>query len=195
MIRTAARLLWGLPVEGAERLPRAGGLLVVANHKSYLDPALVGSIIPRQIHYLAKRELFTMPLLGRWVRSHHAIPIDRHGFDRRAITRCVELLRSGEALLVFPEGTRILEPYLGEPLEGVAWIAVRSGVPILPIHLRGTWARERRWFRRGGIRIRVGEPFRLPPVPGGRARRAEYPVIAEAILDAIRRLGESSKQA
>jgi cytidylate kinase len=194
LIRWTTRLLWGLTVEGVEGVPRVGGLLVVANHKSYLDPLLLGSVLPREIHYLAKRELFDVPLLGRWVRGHHAIPIDRQGFDRRAITRCVEILRSGGALLVFPEGTRILRPGLGEPLEGVAWIASRADVPILPVHLRGTWAGQRRWFRRGGIRVRIGEPFRLPAPPGGRARRSEYPGIAERILDAVRQLDEGSKR-
>ena len=188
IIRTGARVLWGMRVEGLERVPPVGGVILAANHKSYLDPPLIGSVLPREIFYLAKRELFRIPVFSAWMRARNAIPIDREGSDRGAIEGALHVLRGGGALLVFPEGTRIRRPGLGPPHEGVALLAARAGVPILPVHLRGSWSAERRWLRPGGLRIRFGEPFRLPPVPPGRAGRAAFPGIAARIMEAIERL-------
>lgn len=184
-IRTMARLLWGLRVEGLERVPRQGALLLAANHKSYLDPPLVGAVLPREIHYLTKRELFGVPLFGAWLRAHNAIPLDRSGFDRAAVETVLERLARGQAVLVFPEGTRVRRPGFGRPREGIAWLAARARIPIVPIYLRGTWGPERRWFRPGGITIRFGEPLRLDPLPPGRAGRKGLAEGADQILRAI----------
>jgi 1-acyl-sn-glycerol-3-phosphate acyltransferase len=182
-----------LQVEGAENVPRAGGLLIVSNHKSYLDPPLIGSTLPREIFYLAKRELFEMPIVGTWVRRHNAIPIDREGFDRAAIERAMGILGRGDALLVFPEGTRILRPDLGPPREGIAWLATRSRVPVVPLYIKGSWSKERGWFRRGGIRIRIGKPVRLPPVPPGKAGRREFPTVSARLMEEIGALAPPSE--
>lgn len=185
MIRTFARVCLGLTVEGHENVPRAGGLILISNHKSYFDPPVLGSVLPREVHYLAKKELFEVPFLKHWIRANNAIPIDRHKYDRAAIERCLDILGRGRSLLIFPEGTRILKEGLGESQLGVAWIAARARVPIVPIHHRGLWAAERKWFKRGIARIRIGEPFRLPPVPQGREGRAQYPAIADRMMEAI----------
>jgi cytidylate kinase len=191
VIRIGARILWGLTGEGVENVPRNGAVILAANHKSYLDPPLIGSLLPREIHYLAKRELFDVPLLRNWIRAGNAIPIDRQGFDRDGIERALGVLRRGGALLVFPEGTRIRQAGMGPPREGIGMLVARSGVPVVPVHARGTWPKERRWFRRGGIRIRYGEPILFPPVPPGRVGRAQFPLLAQEIVQAIQHLGES----
>ncbi|MBD3162403.1 MAG: 1-acyl-sn-glycerol-3-phosphate acyltransferase [Candidatus Latescibacteria bacterium] len=189
------RLCLGMRVEGAQRVPMAGGLIVAANHKSYLDPPLIGAAIPREIHYLAKRELFEMPVLKHWVRTHNAIPVRRSGFDRAALQECLRILGRGGATLVFPEGTRILRHALGEPREGAAWLAVRARVPVLPVLLRGTWAGERRWFRPGGLRIRIGDPFLPPPAPPGPRDRGHLARVAEGILHRIAALETNTDSA
>jgi cytidylate kinase len=184
-IRGVARLLWGLRVEGAERVPRAGGLLLAANHKSYLDPPLVGAATPREIHYLTKSELFGIPLLGAWIRANNGVPLDRGGFDRAGVETVLDLLGAGRAVLVFPEGTRIRRPGLGPPREGIAWLAAKARIPVVPVYLKGTWGPERRWFRAGGITVRFGEPVRFDPLPAGRAGREQLPDLADRILQAI----------
>jgi cytidylate kinase len=189
VFRTGARLLWGLRGEGIENVPRSGGVILASNHKSYLDPPLIGSILPREIHYLGKKELFRMPLLGAWVRTHNVIPIDREGFDRSGLETALGVVRGGGALLLFPEGTRIRRPGMGPPREGVGFLVARSGVPVVPVHVRGTWGPERRWFRSGGITIRYGVPVVFPPVPPGRAGRLQFPEIAREIVEAISALG------
>lgn len=193
LIRGFVGRRWGLAVEGVRNVPRRGPVILAANHKSYLDPPLIGSCLPREIHYLAKRELFSVPLLAWWIRAHNAIPIDRTGFDRDGIERALGILRDGGALLVFPEGTRIRSDGFAEPKEGIAWLVARAEVPVIPVYVRGTWAGQR--SGRPGILVRFGIPFRFDPVPPGRAGRAQFPAIAERIMAEIRRLAEPPPRA
>ncbi len=192
LVRTSVRLIHGLEVRGSESVPRAGGVILVANHKSYLDPPLVGSLLPRETAYLAKRELFSNPVARLWLKNSNAIPIDRAGFDREAIDRSMNVLREGCALLVFPEGTRIRRPGFGEPKEGIAMLAARAEVPIVPVHIRGSWPEERRRLRRPKVRIRFGRPFLLEKVPAGRAGRSRFPGIAREIMDRIAQVERES---
>jgi len=189
MIRTGGRFLWGMRAEGVHNVPRTGGVILAANHKSYLDPPLIGAFLPRQIHYLAKKQLFRVPLMGSWMRAQHVIPINREGFDRAGLEGALDAVRRGGALLLFPEGTRIRRPGMGPPREGVGLLVARSGVPVVPVHLRGTWGPERGWFRPGGIRLRYGEPILFPPAPKGREGRLLFPAIARDIVRAIQTLG------
>ncbi len=189
-IRSVARLLWGFHAEGIANVPVSGGVILASNHKSYLDPLLVGSALPREIFYLAKRELFEIPLLASWIRWHNAIPIDREGFDKAALSRALGLLASGKALLLFPEGTRIRRPGLGSPREGIALLAARANVPVVPVHLWGSWHGERGGWLRGGLRVRYGPPIPLPRLPQGREGRLMFPAIAERIMEGIRALAD-----
>lgn len=189
LIRFGVRLLWGLQVEGLENLPRHGSVILAANHKSYLDPPLIGSVCGREIHYLAKRELFEKPIARMWFRSHNSIPIAREGFDRQAIERCLAILHSGGALLVFPEGTRIRRGGLGPAREGIALLAARGNVPIVPVHLKGTWSGERKLIGGKGIQVRFGRAFRIGPLPAGKAGRERFGEVAERIMAAIAATG------
>lgn len=189
-IRSTARLLWGFRAEGTEHVPASGGVILASNHKSYLDPLLVGSVLPREVFYLAKKELFRIPLVAGWIRWHNAVPIDREGFDRAALSRALALLAAGRALLLFPEGTRIRRPGLGAPREGIALLAARAHVPVVPVHLRGSWHGERGGWLKRGIRVRFGEPIRLPAVPEGREGRSRFPEIAGRIMEGIRSLAD-----
>lgn len=188
LARAAIGLLYGLRVEGLDRVPRVGAVILAANHKSYMDPPLVSSLLPREISFLAKRELFSIPVLKWWLRARNVIPIDREGFDREAIERSLGVLRAGGALLVFPEGTRIRRPGFGEPKEGIALLAARADVPIVPVLVRGSWPEERRSLRRPKVRVCYGEPFYIEKVPPGRSGRARFPEISREIMDRIARL-------
>jgi 1-acyl-sn-glycerol-3-phosphate acyltransferase len=100
------RLLFGLEATGRELVPATGPVLIVSNHVSVLDPPLVGGSVPRPVFFLAKEELFRIPLFGRLIRALNARPVRRDGSDMRALKAALGLLREGRALLVFPEGTR-----------------------------------------------------------------------------------------
>ena len=109
------RVGFRLTAVGVERIPREGPLLLAANHLSMLDPALIGCMVPRELDYMAKRELFRVPGFGGLIRRLNAHPVDRSGSDSAALRLALRLLNAGRALLVFPEGTRGTEGRLQPP--------------------------------------------------------------------------------
>ena len=126
------RIVFRVRVEGMEHVPRAGGYVVSLNHTSVFDPPLVGTIVPIEMRFMAKRQLFTFfPPFGRLLRAVGAIPIDRGEADRRAMRACVDALRAGYPLSVFPEGTRNVAAR-GQPRGGAAFLALHARVPVLP---------------------------------------------------------------
>ena len=125
-------------IRAKQNVPRSGGLLVIANHLSDSDPAVIGYALPRMAHYMAKRELFDIPVLSWIIRTLRAFPVNRGSPDRAAIRKTVELIQRGDAVVVFPEGqlseTGVLQPLM----PGVAMIVARSGAPVLCVGLIGT---------------------------------------------------------
>ena len=151
-------LLTGWDVRGREHIPREGGLLIASNHISFWDPPMVGSALPREVHFLAKEELFRTPGLGSLIRSLNSIPIRRGVADLSGLARALEVLRQGEALLLFPEGSRMRDGELHPPRPGVGMMAVQADVPIVPCYISGS-NRPSRWWRRGvKVRLWFGRP-------------------------------------
>jgi 1-acyl-sn-glycerol-3-phosphate acyltransferase len=127
---------------GVENLPTTGGFILAGNHVSYLDPALLWAGVPREVHFFAKQELFETPVMRWGLPRVYALPISRGTADRVAIQRATDLLSYGEPVGIFPEGTR---QAAGKPVDepstahaGVAFIAMRAGVPVVPVGIAGT---------------------------------------------------------
>ncbi len=127
-----------MKVIGRENVPLTGGVMIAGNHVSYLDPPLVGSGCPRMIYFMAEIGLFKNWLFGRMMYSWGAFPVNRGGVDRQAMKKAEELLREGKAVSMFIEGTRSRSGMLQEPQDGVAMLAVRARVPIVPVACIGT---------------------------------------------------------
>ena len=169
-------LLVDIRITGSENIPRSGPVLVVSNHRSYTDPAVLGVACPRRIHYLAKSELFGRSrLFERFIRALGAVPIRRHGHAGSTIRRAEELLAAGKVVGMFPEGGIHTS---GDLKPGVALIAARTDVPIVPVHLSGTrgmYDPEAYLLRARKVRVSVGKPFHSRDVgdPSDRARFAE----------------------
>ena len=100
--RTVYTLGWSLKLEGAKNMPRSGPVLVVANHQSYLDPAIVGNAVARPLTYLARKSLFRHPVFASIIRGLNAVPIDQEGVGKEGIRTVVEQLQAGKAVLIFP---------------------------------------------------------------------------------------------
>ena len=132
------RLLFRLEVQGKEHVPMTGPVLFASNHVSVLDPPLVGGAAPRELHFMAKEELFRIPLFGRLIAALNARPVKRDGSDSRALKTAIRLLAEGRAVLVFPEGTRGVEGRLGEGKAGAGMLAVMSGAPVVPVFVSGS---------------------------------------------------------
>lgn len=185
LIRNFVRCVFGLRYSGAENIPPSGGVLLAANHKSYLDPPVVGAGLSRELRYFAKRQLFEIPILGAIIRDCGGFPVDREAFDRRAVSTALQIVRSGGALLVFPEGTRIRKRGLGEPREGIALLALESGVPVVPVHVASAWEPRRTLFRRIPVQVRYGAPLVFESLPRGIERRTQYAQVSQQIFAAI----------
>ncbi len=181
-MRGALLLLARWRVERQGPLP-SGPLIIVSNHLSLADPSLLAASLPRRVRFLAKRELFSIPLVGLAVRLYGAIPLNREAVDRQALAQAEAWLRAGGALALFPEGTRSRDTILRQGKPGVGYLALRTGAPLVPVAITGTEALLRPWrlLRRPLITVRVGEPFTV----GGQVenpQRQETQACTDAIM-------------
>ncbi len=155
---------------GNNRVPRQGPLVVVANHGSHLDPPLLGHALGRPVAFMAKAELFAVPLLGAVIRACGAYPVRRGASDREAIRIATARLNEGWATGVFLDGTRQPDGRVNHPLPGAALLAARTGAPLLPVAIVNSHralGSGRNWPRLVPIQLRIGEP--IPP-PAARRR-------------------------
>ena len=151
---------------GREHLPRSGPLLLAANHRSFLDPFVIGALVRRPVYYMAKRELFEKRWQARVLSALGAFPVDRGAGDRGAMETARAILERGDCVVVFPEGTRVRPGPLGEPHRGVGRLALETGVQVAPVAVIGTEDVRRGWrIRPRKVRLRVGVPLRFPTVP------------------------------
>lgn len=169
---------------GVEHIPKTGPLIVACNHISYFDPPMMGCFVPREIHYMAKKELFEIPVLGPGIRAVGAYPVDREGSATAAIKRSVEELRAGNCIGIFPEGGRNTDGDK-EARAGVALLASLGKCPVVPAAIVGT--KGARPFR--PIKVAFGPPLRLPE--GRKATRDELEKFTESVMSAIFALAES----
>lgn len=187
---------FGLRVRGAEHVPASGPVLVVSNHQSVLDPPLVGGATARTLHFMAKAELFRIPVFGRLIRSLNAHPVRREGSDPKALKVAARLLEEGHALLAFPEGTRSRDGSLGEGKPGVGMLAVLSEAPVVPAYIagsrdalpRGGW-----WPRRCKVHVSFGPALHFKPDPGP-GRKDRYREAAQEMMRAISQLRKNHEQ-
>jgi 1-acyl-sn-glycerol-3-phosphate acyltransferase len=159
--------LFGLfEVVGAENVPRSGALIVCPNHSATLDPPMVPAFLPRRDSWsMAKSEYFKGGLVTWLFRHYHAFPVVRHTADRTALRTAFEILKSGQALIIYPEGTRVESGMLAEPEPGAGFIAQKAGCPIVPVGLTGTrdcLPKGAWWPRRTQVSIKFGKPFMVP---------------------------------
>jgi 1-acyl-sn-glycerol-3-phosphate acyltransferase len=163
VVRILARILLKLEVVGLENVPLEGPLILAMTHTNFLDPALAGAVMPREVVTMSKIENFHNPLFGIIVRLYGAFPVRRGEVDRQAIRRSLEVLANGEALLMAPEGTRSGDGRLQKGHAGMTFIALRTNAPILPMAIIGGerfWANLAR-LRRTPVKIVIGKVFRF----------------------------------
>lgn len=147
------KIFYRFKVEGLENLPPLGPVLAASNHRSYMDPVAVGCALNRSVHYMAKEELFKVPILNLIIVGLKAFPVKRGTGDRQAFKTALNLLKKGEILGLFPEGTRSKTGKLGSPHPGVGLLALKGNCPVVPIALLGT---DKKF---GPITVRIGKPI------------------------------------
>ncbi len=160
---------------GREYIPGSGPVLFAANHRSFLDPFVIGALTRRPVYYMAKRELFERPWQAFLLSSLGAFPVDRGAGDQHAMATARAILQRGDCVVVFPEGTRVRPGPLGPPHRGVGRLALQTGAPVVPVAVIGTEDVRRGWrIRPRKVTLRCGRPLRYPMVdtPPRRSRSA-----------------------
>lgn len=175
--------MYRLHVEGREHIPSEGAVIIAPNHKSYFDPPLVGvAIKKRVVHYMAKEELFRNPLFGWTLRQFGTFPVKRGSVDRAAVRQAVKELKSGNALGIFPEGTRIKRSGLGRFHSGMASLALMTGTPVIPVAIVGSADMP---HKKGPLAVLIGMPIQVKKQKAG---SEEVEALNEAVKKEIQKL-------
>jgi 1-acyl-sn-glycerol-3-phosphate acyltransferase len=160
--RVLAVVLFAIRCEGREHVPRRGGVLVLSNHQSHLDPVLVGVACDRRLNYLARQTLFRFKPFVWLINSLDAIPIDREGLGMSGLKETLRRLKREELVLMFPEGTRTRDGEVAPLKPGFCALARRAKAPLLPVGIDGAFAAWPRWRllpRRSVIQVQIGPPI------------------------------------
>jgi 1-acyl-sn-glycerol-3-phosphate acyltransferase len=164
---------------GREDFPKEGGVLLCSNHIHNFDPMVVGIMAPRPIHYMAKEEIFSVPVLGNIVRKCNAFPVKRGFNDREALRTGLKILKDGHVFGLFPEGTRSKNGELGKGLSGAGFFALRSTAAVVPCAIIGPY----RSFRK--LKVVYGQPIDLEEM---RKEKASAEQVTELIMSKIEKL-------
>lgn len=181
------RVLYDFRVTGRHHVPTTGGVLVVCNHQSYLDPILLGARLWRPMAYLAEAHLFKFKPFAWLIRSLNAFPIQQGKGDIGAMKESIRLLHAGQILNVFPEGTRTEDGKLQPVLGGVAVLIRRAKVPVVPAIITGAyqaWPRHQRLPHPGRIRLHFGEPMHLDGLTSDQIVRTIEETFARMLAEA-----------
>ncbi len=174
------RFIYRWDVDGRENLPVSGPLIICSNHISWWDPPLVGCVAwPRHVHFMAKEELFRLPVLGLIFRMVKAFPVKRDSADRKAIKKALDVLRNEEILGLFPEGTRSRTAELLPPQPGVGLITHKSGAAVVPVAIIGPYVPFK------PIRVRIGKPLDFSEYYEKKAKAELLEKIAGTIMEEI----------
>lgn len=185
------RFVFRVEVFGLEKVPE-GACIVASNHRSHLDPPVLNSVFPEPLRFLAKEELFKVPLLGALLPHMGALPVKRGSGDVEVLELSMELLHKGCKVCIFPEGTRANPGEFLKPKLGVGLLAVKSQKPVLPVYIHGT----DKVFPRGAKVPKTGEPIRvyigMPKVYVEEDNLKGYRRVAQDIMESIKELAKDA---
>lgn len=191
LCRVITTVMFDLKAYGAKNVPPRGGVLLAANHQSYLDPVVVGVQVRRTVSFLARSELFKNPVFGWLIRSVNAFPIRQGAGDIGAIRETIQKLQQGHMLNIFPEGGRCPDGKL-QPIEpGVALIIRKAKVPVVPVAIVGAfeaWPRHRKLFRPHPVRVMYGKPMELHHLKAEQIQQALAQAIGSMMMELERTL-------
>jgi 1-acyl-sn-glycerol-3-phosphate acyltransferase len=189
-----ARTYFRLRVRGTEHVPRHGAFVLAPVHRSNLDTPIAALVGRRQMRFMGKESLWKKPAGGWFLTALGGFPVKRGNADREALRACEEILRRGEPLVVFPEGTRQSGPVLCEMFDGPAYLACKTGVPIVPLGLAGTeraMGKGVKLPRPSATRMIIGAPLQPPEgsgIEGHRVPRREVRALTERLAEELQRL-------
>lgn len=176
--------IYRFDIRGLEKFPKTGGVLICTNHIHALDPPVVGITAPRDVHFMAKEELFSAPVLKTILPKVHAFPVKRGMSDRDALRKAIGLLKNGEVMGLFPEGTRSKNGELGKGFSGAGFFALKGDADVVPCAIIGPY----KAFKR--LKVVYGEPIAMQPY---RDRKASADEVTLVIMAHIQELINENK--
>ncbi|ANU22993.1 lysophospholipid acyltransferase family protein [Planococcus donghaensis] len=179
LVKTVLSPLYRFEVIGKENFPKDGGILLCSNHIHALDPPVVGMTAPRTVHFMAKEELFNAPILGSILPKVNAFPVKRGMSDREALRTALKILKNGDVVGLFPEGTRSTDGILKKGLSGAGFFALRGNADVMPCAIIGPY----KAFRK--VQVVYGEPIQMAPF---RERKASAEEVTEVIMASIQKI-------
>jgi 1-acyl-sn-glycerol-3-phosphate acyltransferase len=163
VLQPAMRVWFRLERHGRENVPRRGPVILAANHRSFLDPFVIGVCLRRPMYFVAKQELFEKRWQAWLLNALGAFPVRRGESDEEAVATSKAILARGDAVVIFPEGTRIRSGSLGRPKRGVGRLALETGAPVVPVAVAGSEHTRRGWIiRPAKVKVRCGRPLTFP---------------------------------
>ena len=185
LLRVILKVAMRLRIRGMERIPEHGPAIILFNHITFVDPVLVTGVLPREGVAMSKVENFSHPVVGPLIRAFGAFPVQRGQVDRRALWKSLEILEKGGVLLMSPEGTRSRTPGLLEGRDGATYVALLSGVPVIPVAVSGAeqFLPNVKRLRRTPAEVSVGRPFRLTAQDGRMSRPKLREMTAEVMYE------------
>lgn len=171
-----SKLFWRLTVEGREHIPATGPFILSPVHRSNIDTPLVAACTSRRIHYMGKQEMWKFKLSAAFFTAMGGFPVNRGAADREALRKCAQVIEAGEPLVIFPEGTRRTGPVVEDMFEGAAYVATKTGAPIIPVGIGGSepaMPKGAKFIKPVKCHLVIGPPL-LPEAgePGKAPRRA-----------------------
>jgi 1-acyl-sn-glycerol-3-phosphate acyltransferase len=197
LVHSVCKLLWRIKVVHPERVPAQGACVLAPSHRSYLDTPFLACVTRRRIRFMGKAELWKYGWSAKFLSALGGFPVDRAGADRAALRAAQAALEGGEPLGMFPEGTRRSGPVVEDLHHGVAFLAARLGVPIVPIGIGGSetiLARDRKLPKLTKVVVIVGEPIHPPAREfGASVRRGDVAALTEQLRVAIQKVFDEAE--
>jgi 1-acyl-sn-glycerol-3-phosphate acyltransferase len=184
LVWTTLKPIYRFDIRGLEHFPKTGGVLICSNHIDALDPPVVGITAPRPVHFMAKEELFNMPILKPLLPKLNAFPVKRGLSDREALRKALALLKNGDVMGLFPEGTRSKDGKLGKGFSGAGFFALKGEADVVPCAIIGPY----KPFK--PLKVVYGEPILMQPY---RDRKASADEVTLIIMNHIQKLLDDNK--
>ena len=188
LAKLLARLCFRMRIVHPERMIESGPLILAVNHASFFDPPLAGICSKRGVFYLARKTLLKWPFFGPLFPAMNVIPVERDGNDMSALREVIKKVKEGNAVLLFPEGTRSIDGKLQPARAGIGLVIAKTGAPVLPMRIFGAYdafPKNARRFQFSRITVVIGEPIHFSAEEISNTSRETYQTLSNRVMDAI----------
>ena len=188
LAKLLARMIFSMRVIHPERMVESGPLLIAVNHSSFFDPPLAGICSRRGVYYLARKTLLKWPFFGPLFPAMNVIPVERDGNDMSALREVIKKVKEGNAVLLFPEGTRSVDGHLQPARAGIGLVIAKTGAPVLPMRIFGAYEafpKNAHRFQLSQISVVIGEPIHFSAEEISDTSRETYQLLSNRVMEAI----------